>query len=83
MSPAGELDPSFVAELERLIGKLSRPAPAFTARERELISLLRLHREEVLAQLQAALALSVGTSLAGRAKLERLARAVEEICQVD
>ncbi len=77
------LDLAFVAELERLITKLASPMPSFTAKEQALMEMLRLHRHEVLPQLHAAMATSLGTSPAGRQKLERLVRAIEEICQVN
>lgn len=82
MTRFGRLDPSMVAELERLIAKLAAAPgqPAFTPRERELMESIRAARDSILPSLHAEIGRYRGLNDRGREKLEALVVAIERIC---
>ena len=83
MQPFGSFSPTLVAELEKLMRKLSQKESSFTSREHQLMEILRQSRDVILPQLEAARQLDRGTNTAGDEKLTNLIRSIEKICEVN
>lgn len=75
-------DPLVVAEFEQLISKLAHgvSSDSFTKREQELIEHIRQHSDVILPQIRLMSSMYKGRNDEGKAKIERLAEAIEKIC---
>ena len=81
MKPFGGLDPTMVAELERLLAKLAARTPMseLTPREHQLLLALRQNRDVILPQLHAVLGAHRAVNERGQAKLDAIVEALEQV----